>query len=191
LYATGVGVSKDEKEAVRWYRKAAEQGYVDAQNDLGLCYLNGEGVTGDDAAVRWFRTAADQGHAAARYFLAWCYETGRGVAKDELAAASWYRKAADQGLAEGQYSLGVCYANGLPTASVLLSVCASARRNHLNPWAYLAHVLGELPRRAAGADLTELLPNECATASCQAGGDAQRQCVPPTGSVDPTAGYRP
>jgi hypothetical protein len=47
---------------------------------------------------------------------------------------------------------------GLPTASVLLSVCASARRNHLNPWTYLTHVLSELPTRSAGSDLADLLP---------------------------------
>jgi hypothetical protein len=33
-----------------------------------------------------------------------------------------------------------------------------ARRHHLNPWAYLTHVLSELPTRSA-ADLTDLLPD--------------------------------
>jgi hypothetical protein len=51
---------------------------------------------------------------------------------------------------------------GLPTASVLLSICASARRNHLNPWAYLTHVMSELPTRSGGADLADLLPDEWA-----------------------------
>jgi len=49
---------------------------------------------------------------------------------------------------------------GLATASVLLSVCASARRNGLDAWAYLTHVLSELPRRAAGTDLDDLLPDK-------------------------------
>src|SRR5262249_5014449 len=47
----------------------------------------------------------------------------------------------------------------LPTASALLSVCASARRNGLDPWAYLTHLLNELPVRPAGADLADLLPD--------------------------------
>jgi hypothetical protein len=51
---------------------------------------------------------------------------------------------------------------GLATASVLLSVCASARRNRLDPWAYLGHVLSDLPRRASGADLADLLPDRWA-----------------------------
>lgn len=48
---------------------------------------------------------------------------------------------------------------GLATASVLLSVCASARRHRLDPWAYLTHVPTELPTRRAAADTTDLLPD--------------------------------
>jgi len=42
---------------------------------------------------------------------------------------------------------------GLKSAPVLLSVCASATRHHLDPWAYLAHVLSALPTRSAEDDL--------------------------------------
>jgi hypothetical protein len=47
---------------------------------------------------------------------------------------------------------------------VLLSVCASARRHHFNPWAYLAHVLSVLATRDAAADLADLLQDEWAKA---------------------------
>jgi TPR repeat protein len=36
MYLNGKGVPKDDAEAVKWFRKAAEQGYADAQYDLGL-----------------------------------------------------------------------------------------------------------------------------------------------------------
>ncbi|MEG1553372.1 MAG: tetratricopeptide repeat protein, partial [Kiritimatiellia bacterium] len=53
-YANGKGVARDAAEAVKWYRKAAEQGHADAQNRLGVCYANGDGVTRDDVeAVKW------------------------------------------------------------------------------------------------------------------------------------------
>ena len=45
-----------------------------------------------------------------------------------------------------------------PTA-VLLSICASIKRQGVNPWAYLKHVLTELPTRPPSADLTDLLPD--------------------------------
>jgi hypothetical protein len=36
---------------------------------------------------------------------------------------------------------------------VLLSVAASVKRHGIDPWAYLTHVLSELPIRTSGADL--------------------------------------
>jgi transposase len=54
---------------------------------------------------------------------------------------------------------------GLKTASVLLSVCASATRHRLNPWSYLRDVLDHLAVRSAGADLTDLLPDAPAQAA--------------------------
>ena len=48
-----------------------------------------------------------------------------------------------------------------PTA-VLLSITASVKRRGLDPWAYLKHVLTELPARPAGTDLADLLPDQWA-----------------------------
>ncbi len=53
---------------------------------------------------------------------------------------------------------------GLKTASVLLSVCASATRHRLNPWSYLREVIDHLAVRPAGADLADLLPDAPALA---------------------------
>ena len=38
--------ASDYAEAVKWFRKAAEQGDVKGQNNLGVMYENVEGVTG-------------------------------------------------------------------------------------------------------------------------------------------------
>jgi TPR repeat protein len=35
-YATGKGVEKNESEAVRWYQKSADEGFAEAQCDLGV-----------------------------------------------------------------------------------------------------------------------------------------------------------
>lgn len=40
-------MQKDKVEAVKWYRKAAEQGFANAQTNLGTMYYNGEGVPKD------------------------------------------------------------------------------------------------------------------------------------------------
>jgi len=62
-----VGVQIDTKEAVKWYRKAAEGGIAEAQSTVGGCYANGDGVKKDfKEAVKWYRKAAEQGYLYAQ-----------------------------------------------------------------------------------------------------------------------------
>ena len=76
-------MKQDYAEAVRWFRKAAEQGHAGAQSNLGVMYKNGQGVKRDHAeAVRWFRKAAEQGQAKAHYNLGVMYANGQGVRQD-------------------------------------------------------------------------------------------------------------
>jgi TPR repeat protein len=57
-------IPPDESNSVRLYRKAAEQGNVNAQFWLGLMYRCGKGVQKDDVeAAKWFCMAAEQGQA--------------------------------------------------------------------------------------------------------------------------------
>lgn len=62
MYENGRGVVADYAEAVKWYRKSAEQGSVFGQSNLAFMYLSGRGVPEDAAvAVSWYRKAAEQG----------------------------------------------------------------------------------------------------------------------------------
>ena len=55
-------MAKDEAEAVKWYRKAAQQNDADAQYNLGVCHFKGEGVAKDHVeAYAWFLLAVRQG----------------------------------------------------------------------------------------------------------------------------------
>ena len=66
--------SQNRLEAAKWFRKAAEQGDPEAQNSLGFCYAEGQGVPHDiDEAMRWYRKAAEQGHVTAQSNLGSCY----------------------------------------------------------------------------------------------------------------------
>ena len=90
-------------EAVKWWRKAAEQGNAYAQYNLGNCYYHGQGVPQDYAeAVKWYRKAVEQGNADAQYNLGACYENGDGVPQNYDEAVKWYRKAAQQGNEDAQ-----------------------------------------------------------------------------------------
>ena len=118
FYQLGAGVPKDDAEAVKWYRKAADQGCADAQSSLGNMYAWGtaEGVVKDAEAVKWSRKAADQGYADAQHNLGRHYLAGEGVPKDDAEAVKWFRKAADQGNAPAQLALSYMFANGLGAA---------------------------------------------------------------------------
>lgn len=120
----GIGVTKDEKEAVDWFHKAAEQGFANAQYILGFYLIRGIGVTKDEKkAVYWFREAAAQGHNDARgfiqiidpddplnqYFLGRTLETGVDLGvdceKNSSKSMLWYCRAATQGYESAIHAL--------------------------------------------------------------------------------------
>ncbi len=79
-------------------RTAADQGYANAQFNLGVMYEKGEGVTQDyKEAVKLYRKAADQGNTDAQTNLGVMYGKGQGVTKDYVQAHSWLNLAAVQG----------------------------------------------------------------------------------------------
>jgi len=111
------GAKTNVAEAVKWYRRAADQGFAQAQVQLGYSYCAGRGVPKDqEAAARWYRKAADQGNCEGQLMLAAAFNEGSGVPKDYEEAAKWYRKAADQdddpGAPIAQVELGKCYYRG-------------------------------------------------------------------------------
>jgi hypothetical protein len=91
----------DHATAVAIYRRWAEHGDVRAQDELGVIYENGSGVTKSYAeAAKWYRRAAEKGYAPAQNNLGVMYETGHGVVRDTAEAAKWYLKAAEKGRRE-------------------------------------------------------------------------------------------
>lgn len=84
----GLHLTKDEAHAAQWFRKAAEQGLPEAQNQLGAMYLHGRGVPKDyTQALEWFVKAAEQGFPEAHVQLGAVYFAGGGgVAKDNVEA---------------------------------------------------------------------------------------------------------
>jgi hypothetical protein len=69
MYRWGFGVPRDDAEAVRWYRKAAEQGIAEYMTRLASMYLLDWGVPQDDVkAHMWYDLAAAAGDKDAREF---------------------------------------------------------------------------------------------------------------------------
>ena len=124
-------------DAFSWYKKAAEQGYVLAQAQLGYMYEVGEGIEKDyNQAEYWYKKAAEQGYAYAQCNLGEMYEFGRNLTNnycvrietkhgerylpndnnivrvDYKQAEYWFRKAAEQEYALAQVQLGNMYEYG-------------------------------------------------------------------------------
>ena len=61
MYRDGQGVAQDYAKAREWWEKAAAQGDVDAQYNLGFMYYDGRGGVRNYAKAReWFEKVAAQ-----------------------------------------------------------------------------------------------------------------------------------
>jgi TPR repeat protein len=132
----GKGCLQDESAAVRYLQRASDRserddlsvaghqrnpewnfsgegGNATAQNMIGICLQNGDGVEKDlIRAAEYYRLSADQGHAGGQVNFGLCLENGDGVEKDLIRAAEYFRLSADQGDAVGQFDFGVCLEKG-------------------------------------------------------------------------------
>ena len=119
-HADGIGTGKDSREAVPWFRRAAEQGDAAAQYRLADCYCRGEGVERDDQeAAKWCKQAAEKGERQAQCLLGFLLHCGRGIARDDKQAVTWFQKSAAQGYSEALYELGACHEKGYGVAQNL------------------------------------------------------------------------
>ena len=77
--------------AMKWYRKAAEQGYADAEWRLGTMYANGESVAEDYLeAEKWLRLAASHGHPNGYFWLGHLHLHGLGVSRNVSEAVRFF-----------------------------------------------------------------------------------------------------
>lgn len=91
MYTTGQGVKQNHRQVVFWLNKAAEQGDVDSQYNLGNMFNTGRGVKRDpQQAIYWWNKAAEQGYALAQFNLGVSYSSGQGVTKDYIRSYMWY-----------------------------------------------------------------------------------------------------
>lgn len=92
------GFVKDFKKAAYWYEKAAANGDVWSQNNLGQFYYEGKGVKRNYVKARQlFRKGAEAGNSDAMRFLAAMYTRGHGGVKSVVEASKWIIKAARVG----------------------------------------------------------------------------------------------
>ncbi len=133
--------------AVKWWRRAAEQGDAETANHLGELLRDADGVPRDDReAFRWFLAAAEQGEPTAQLNLGFALFEGNGVAQDMHAALRWYRKAACRGewRARAIYNIGQMYRRGEAVeqswSQALLQYRRAAAMGHVDAMHWLGRI---------------------------------------------------
>jgi TPR repeat protein len=116
LYMADTCIKLNNGQAVDWYRKAAAQGSVRAENTLGELYFSGKFETDYTQAALWSRKAAEQGSAASQFRIGLLYERGNGVPQDFVQAREWFSKAFEHGFQGAARHIGQMYFNGQGSA---------------------------------------------------------------------------
>ena len=66
-YEFGKGTEINLEEAFKWYKKSAENGYNNAQNNLGICYEFGKGTEINlEEAFKWYKKSAENDYNIAQ-----------------------------------------------------------------------------------------------------------------------------
>ena len=99
----GYGVLKNNILALRYFKQAAERGFLPAQRVMAKYMLNHDNDL--PQALYWFKKAADQNDVQAQMYCAAAYLFGAGASKNEDAARRYYIAAAKNGNALAQYQL--------------------------------------------------------------------------------------
>lgn len=96
----------DYQEAFSIYLSLAEQGNANAQYNLGVMYLVGQGVPENNTeAMRWYRLAAEQGYDRPQFNLGRMYDEGQGVPQNAVRAYVWVSVAVALGLEDVRSAL--------------------------------------------------------------------------------------
>ncbi|WP_141738429.1 tetratricopeptide repeat protein, partial [Acidithiobacillus caldus] len=79
-----------------------------AENNLGLSYFLGQGVTQNYVrADYWLKKAAEQGNDRAETTIGIAYLKGLGVPQDSIKALSWLKKASAQGFQPAEHDIQI------------------------------------------------------------------------------------
>ena len=112
-YYRGLGIKKDITKAIELWEKAALQGDIKAQSNLGTLYFLDQKRY--DKAYEWFKKASDSGDTYAMNNLGSLYNSGLGVQKNEKEGFRLHKKAAEQMDPCALYNLALDYETGRGT----------------------------------------------------------------------------
>jgi len=147
------GLPKDQKQAIRYYREAAELDDPEAKYYLGSHYRTGDGVVCNlKTAFHWFKASAKGGSPRGQHELALCYRDGLGTNKDEASFIKWLKEAAENGLDAAQYDIGLHYSKKGDRAQAEYWLAQAAEQGHSKAKRKLDELRGNTSSAMVGSD---------------------------------------
>ena len=121
------------------HEKRAVDGDLEAQEFVGLAYLNGDGASQSFTKAReWFKSCGEQGRARCQFELANLHEKGLGGPISSSKAGKYYRSSALGGEPRAMLRLGQFHRRGQGVPKDLVRACA---------WFHLAAETGYKPAK--------------------------------------------
>ena len=95
MYEYGIGTSQNFEQALKYYRRGAEQQYLESVYHLGLMYLYGRGTAQQySRALSLFEFGCHSSHAQCCHYLGIMKTYGYGTSIDYEEAAGWFERSA-------------------------------------------------------------------------------------------------
>ena len=107
MYANGNGVEKNEKLALMWFNRAAQNNFSKSPTAKKVVKIKRT-----SQKFKFAKEAAAKGNSRAQFDLAMMYHKGDGVSKNEQLAFNYFHKAARNNSVEAKFQMGLNFAQG-------------------------------------------------------------------------------
>ncbi len=109
LYKDGVTVKQSDEIAIMYFKMAADQGFAEALNNLGVYCESKQDYIG---AFDYYKRGTENGSGNAWSNLGTLYYDGNGVEQSTAEAITHFKRAAEMGIATAFHNIGICYYEG-------------------------------------------------------------------------------
>jgi serine/threonine protein kinase len=142
----GVDGAQDKARAAFYYKKAAELGHIQAMNDIGVSYVDGDSLPRDDKqAMKWFKKSAQLGNSEAMYNLALGYHFGS--LSDPNKAMTWVSQSAEKEYRPAYMLIGWMTTTGTGTKASRVKAIRWDLKGMVNPISSVLHSQYRIPRK--------------------------------------------
>ena len=186
-YKLGRGVQQDLPQASEWFRRAAAQGHLQAEDNLGLVLYE---LNRKADAMPWLQRSAERGEPRAQYVLAAELYNGERISRDPVRAYAFMKRASDAGLQRASAALGqMDQALPLEQRQEAIRMANAMEQNETQ--ARLAAMTATAPARATPTPSVRPTPLPASTPGTAVAAAAPAATTPGVSYTPPPVGVNP